>query len=146
MPEFEILSHTADTGFRATGRSLEDLFIQAARALISIALDPADVQARTPRHVSASGADMEELLVNWLNEVLWLLDGERFVPALFELYPLSQSGSAGGRLTTLAADLHGEPRDDRKHPPRIVVKAATYHQLRIEERNGVWQAEVYLDV
>lgn len=138
MHGFEILSHTADTGFRAFGETLEELFVHAAGALIEIALDPAAAEACEPRQLAASGSDLDELLVNWLNEVLYLLDGERFVPARFETLRLEE-GAVISRVL-------GEPRDDARHPPRIVVKAATFHQLRIGEHNGRWEAEVYLDI
>ncbi len=198
MPCFEILEHTADTGFRAWGSTLEELFIHAAEALIEVALDPSAASAWAPRQIAASGSGPEELLVNWLNEVLYLLDGERFVPARFEVvwFEESEVGPAievqseppneppspvktselWGRPPGLRPDLQvrprallstagvardqpssilkstvigqllGESRDDAKHPPRIVVKAATFHQLRIGEHNGRWEAEVYLDV
>jgi SHS2 domain-containing protein len=135
---FELLPHTADTGFRAHGETLEELFIHAAEALISIALDPSHVAAFAPRQLAASGATPEELLIAWLNEVLFLLDGEGFVPARFEAVWFEPGG--------VCAQLLGERRDDARHPPRIVVKAATFHQLQLREHNGGWEAEVYLDI
>ncbi|MBI5086653.1 MAG: archease [Acidobacteria bacterium] len=138
MPGYEILAHTADTGFRAYADTLEQLFIQAAHALVEVALDPQDVVAFEPREITAIGADDGERLVNWLNEVLYLLDGDRWVPARFEGVWIEGETVVGRVL--------GEARDDARHPPRMVVKAATYHQLRIGEQNGVWEAEVYLDI
>lgn len=138
MAGFELLPHTADTGFRAWGETLEELFAQAAGALVEIALDAAAAEAREARQIAAAGTDREELLVNWLNEVLYVLDGERFVPARCEALRIGE-GAVCGRLV-------GEPRDDARHPPRMVVKAATFHQLRIREQNGRWEAEVYLDI
>ncbi len=138
MANFELLEHTADTGFRARGETPEELFIHAAEALISVALDPSRVDAFQPRQISASGADQQELLVNWLNEVLWLIDGEKFVPARFETLWFEDG--------TVFSQLLGERRDDTKHPPRIVVKAATFHQLRVAETESGWEAEVYLDI
>jgi SHS2 domain-containing protein len=135
---YEILEHTADTGFRARGESLEDLFAQAAHALIAVALDPADAIAFEPREILASGAGLQELLVNWLNEVLYLIDAGQFVPARFEAIRVEGD--------TVAARLLGEARDGLRHPPRMVVKAATFHQLSIHEHNGGWEAEVYLDI
>ena len=152
MRRFEILPHTAHTGFRAFGETIEDLFRHAAEALIEIALDPSAARADAPRQVEASGADIEELLVNWLNEVLYLLDGQRFVPAIFKTLRFENATQAR-RVTdglcaglAVSARLLGEPRDDARHPPRIVVKAATFHQLKIGEHNGRWEAEVYLDI
>ncbi len=138
MAEYELLDHTADTGFRVCGASLEQLFIRAAEALVDIAVDSSRGQARERRTVRCSGPTVEDRLVNWLNEVLWLLDGERFLPAVIE--ELALEGES------VRAIVCGEPRDDARHRPRIVVKAATFHQLVIREHNGMWEAEVFLDI
>lgn len=138
MVEYEFLEHTADTGFRAWGGTLEELFIHSAEALVAAALDASEAEAYEPRQMAAAGATIEDRLVNWLNEVLWLLDGERFVPARFEAVWFEGE--------TVCGQLLGERRDDVRHPPRVVVKAATYHQLAVREHNGRWEAEVFLDV
>lgn len=138
MSDYELLPHTADTGFRARGETLEELFVAAAEALVAIAVDTSQAAAYAPRQIVATGEDGEALLVNWLNEVLYLLDGERFVPARIETLWFEPGA--------VYAQLLGERRDDGRHAPRIVVKAATFHQLRIAEENGRWEAEVYLDV
>jgi SHS2 domain-containing protein len=137
-PGFEILEHTADTGFRARADSLEELFAQAAAALVSIALDPSGARGLECRELAVRGPDLEELLVNWLNEVLWLLDGCGFAPASFNVLEIHGGG--------LRAAVSGEPRDGARHPPRIVVKAATFHQLRLARDGNGWTAEVFLDV
>lgn len=149
MPDFVILDHTADTGFRAWGETVEDLFIHAAEALVSVALDPSGAEAWAPRQLSASGADLQELLVNFLNEVLYFLDAELLVPARFETLwfePQLSDSPAGSVPRTVITHLLVDRRDDARHPPRIVVKAVTFHQLRIGEHNGRWEAEVYLDI
>ncbi|MGQ9917418.1 MAG: archease [Bryobacteraceae bacterium] len=138
MADYELLEHTADTGFRVRGSTLEELFVRAAEALVAIAVDASRAEARERRRVECSGATVDELVVNWLNEVLWLLDGERFVPVRFE--ELTLAGDAA------EAAVWGEARDDERHPPRIVVKAATYHQLVVCRHNDGWEAEVFLDI
>jgi SHS2 domain-containing protein len=138
MPDYELLEHTADTGFRVRGATLEELFARAAEALVAVALDPSRIEPKEKRPVEAAGETLEERLVNWLNEVLWLLDGQRWAPARFEELRLE-----GISVRATAA---GEPRDDARHPPRVVVKAATFHQLSIREQNGMWEAEVFLDI
>lgn len=139
MPQrgFELLAHTADTGFRAYAPDLNGVLEESCRALVAVAMDASRAAAVEWRTLEAAGATLEDLLVNLLNEVLWLLDGGRWAPAVVEV----RAGE--GRA---AARLGGEPRDDLRHPPRIVVKAATYHQIRIGPSGGGWSAEVYLDI
>jgi SHS2 domain-containing protein len=135
---WERLPHTADTGFRVRGEALARLFENAAAALTETALDPRGarpVETR-PLYVEAPGA--EQLLVDFLNEILYLLDGLRFVPSRVRVLEWSPR--------SVRAEADGEARDDRRHPPRLVVKAVTYHQLVLAEESGGWRAEVFLDV
>ena len=135
---FEILEHTADIGFRARAGTLPELFEAAALALVAVALEPEDIQPRTPHDIDASGEDTESLLVNWLNEVLFLLDAERLALARFHIERFEENRVAGQAF--------GEPFDPARHHARLIVKGVTYHQLRIWQDEQGWGAEVYLDI
>lgn len=138
MTTFEILSHTADTGFRVTADTFEDLLAAAAGALAGIVMDCRNVQPLESLEIAAQGDDLEALVVNFLNEVLYVLDGRRFAVSRAAV---TASGPHG-----VSAALIGEPRDDIRHPPSLVVKAVTYHQIVVEQRGARWIAEVYLDI
>lgn len=135
---FEILEHTADIGVRAWGRTLEELFENAALAVESIAVELERVEPRVAYPIAASGEDRESLLVNWLSEVIYYVDGRRILMSRFQVETLTD--------TAVTGQAWGEARDSARHPPRIVVKAATYHQLRIYQERDRWVAEVYLDI
>lgn len=136
---FEVLEHTADIGFRARGRTLGGVFESAAEALVALALEVDDVAARECYTLAAEGEDLESLLVNWLSEVLYWLDGRRVALRRFEVKEITS-----GRV---AAEGFGEPLDPARHRAKLVVKGVTYHQLRIvQDEEGWWVAEVYLDV
>ena len=135
---FEVLEHTADIGFRARGRTLAGLFESAAEALVALALELEDVSPRESYALAAEGEDLESLLVNWLSEVLYWLDGKRVAMRRFEVKEI-----ASGRV---AAEGFGEPLDPARHRAKLVVKGVTYHQLRIERDEQGWVAEVYLDI
>jgi SHS2 domain-containing protein len=135
---FELLEHTADVGFRVRGRALEELFAAAGEALQAIAFDTAAVEPRERYALSASGEDLESLLVNWLSEVLYWMDGRRVLIGRFEILELTPE--------RIAAEGWGEPWDPARHPARTGVKAVTYHQLRVAREGEGWVAEVYLDI
>ena len=135
---FEVLEHTADIGFRARGPTLAALFESAAEALVALALEVNDVAAHECYALAAEGEDLESLLVNWLSEVLYWLDGRRVGLRRFEVRQITSS-----RVT---AEGFGEPLDPARHRARLVVKGVTYHQLRIVQDERGWVAEVYLDV
>jgi SHS2 domain-containing protein len=137
-PEFEILEHPVDIGFRVRGQTLAQLFENAAAALQSIAVEIDDVRVAEQFVLSASGPDAEALLVNWLNEVLFWSDGRGVVFRQFrvqEVEPTHVSGIGWG-----------EARDPGRHRAKLIVKAATYHQLRLERSPEGWLAEVFLDI
>jgi SHS2 domain-containing protein len=135
---FEILEHTADLGFRATAPSLTELFEAAAEALVAIILDPDRMVPREAIGLSVEGESNEALLVNWLSEILYWLDGEHFALCGFKIRELGN-----GRIV---GEAKGERRDSARHEPRLIVKGVTYHQLKIEKSAKGWRCEVYLDV
>jgi SHS2 domain-containing protein len=135
---FEILEHTADIGFRAWGRTAGELFENAAHALMSIATDARDIGRSEQRDIAASGADYESLMVNWLSEIVYAFDAGLFAPADFRVYEIMP--------TELKALWTGEPRDPRRHPWKLIVKAITYHQIEVAERAGRWQTTVFVDI
>ncbi len=93
---FEILEHTADIGFRARGRSREEMFESAALALESVALQVERVEPKIPYPIAAAGEDDESLLVNWLSEVLFYLDARQVAMCRFRVEQL-ESGRVVGQ-------------------------------------------------
>ena len=136
--DFEVLEHPADIGFRAFGGTLPELFAQSALAMLSIAADPAAALSKEEYPLAVESGDRESLLVDWLNEVLYWFDGKRIA---FRDFRVTQF-----RENAIQAVGLGEPRDPLRHRARLIVKAVTYHQLKIERRGGMWVAEVYLDI
>jgi SHS2 domain-containing protein len=135
---FEILDHTADTGFRAWGATVAELFENSARAMLAISADLAAVEARSEKSIEVEGENYESLLVNWLNEILYLFDTDAFAPKDFRVDEITP--------THLKARLTGERRDPKRHPWTLIVKAVTYYELRVEQRNGRWESQVFLDI
>jgi SHS2 domain-containing protein len=138
LRDFEVLEHPADIGFRAFGGTLPELFAHSALAMLSIAADPAAALPRQEYPLAVESGDRESLLVDWLNEVLYWFDGKLIA---FRDFRVTQFHD-----TAIEAVGIGEPRDPLRHRARLIVKAVTYHQLKIERRGGVWVAEVYLDI
>jgi SHS2 domain-containing protein len=138
MAAFELLDHPADIGFRVRARTREGLFANAAFALLSICGDPLAAEGREIYPISVESGDLEGLMVDWLNEVLYFYDGKRI--ALREMLV--------GRLeeTRIDAVGRGEPRHPERHRAKLIVKAVTYHQLRVAPDAGGWVAEVYVDI
>ena len=135
---FEIIEHPADVGFRAYGQTREELFANAALAMLTLACAPAGVEEREQRDIAASGRDNEALLYAWLAEILAVADAEQLV---FRRVVVTQLGAGHVHGTA-----YGEKYDNARHRAGTYIKAVTYHQLRVEQTAEGWRATVYVDV
>ena len=138
MRPFETFEHTADIGLLARGRTPEELFEHAAMGLVDLIVDPAGLGEGTRLEVSLAAQDRESLLVAWLNELLYLLDARGFLPRRCRITRLGD--------TELSAELLGDTVDRARHTLRRLVKAATYHGLRIARADERWEARIILDL
>ncbi|MDR7562413.1 MAG: archease [Armatimonadota bacterium] len=137
MP-FEVLEHTAEAGLRVEAETLEGLFRDLCAGLFSLITDPATVRPARVWEVALEAPDRVALAVEWLNELLYLNARDGLVAREAEVLEVSD-----GRLR---ARVYGEPFDPGRHPRGIEVKAATYHQARVEREGERWVAVVYVDV
>ena len=135
---FEILEHPADIGFRCWGRTREELFANAAQAMMALACEPEAIQERETRAIESTGADDESLLYGWLAEILAVQDAEQMFFRRAEIAAL-ETGRIRGRV-------FGEKYDKQRHRAGTYIKAVTMHQLQVEQTPGGWRAQVYLDV
>lgn len=137
-PPFEIIEHPADIGFRAWGRTREELFANAALAMMSLACDPAGIEERQMREIETTGADDEALLYGWLADILAVQDAEQMFFCRAEVMAFGP-GRVRGRV-------YGEKYDKQRHRAGTYVKAVTMHQLWVKQTPDGWRAQVYLDV
>jgi len=135
---YEAFEHTADVGLEVRGRSMEDLFEQAAAGFIDLMFESDSVRPAQSIEVSAEGEEAEELLVAWLHEILFAFEAERFVTASAQVESLTQRKVTG--------KLRGEDFDAGRHEVRLVVKAVTYHGLEIERVGEGYQVRIVFDV
>lgn len=135
---FEVLEHTADIGFRVRAATPEELFARAAQALVSLGFETEPIEERESCELAATGWDWESLMVNWLSEVLFVLDAHRMLLKRFEVTRISPEAVAGRG--------YGERWNPERHRAKLVIKGVTYHQLAVEQRPEGWYAQVILDI
>ena len=135
--DFETIDHTADVGIIAYGADISQAFANAARALFSLITELDDVAEVLYRDTELTASDEESLLVEWLNELIYLFDVENIVFKRFDITQLSQ--------TQLKARSYGHKVDNSKHKLKTGVKAATYHMLKVEKNNGS-RVQVLFDI
>ena len=130
--------HQADIGVRGTGSSLAEAFEQAAKALTAVITDPSSIVDRQCITLACEAADEEYLLVDWLNELVFLMATRHL---LFGHFSVTIDG------TKLTAKACGEPVDVARHQPAVEIKGATLTALRVAQQpDGQWLAECVVDV
>jgi SHS2 domain-containing protein len=135
---YTLIEHPADLGIEAKGETLTLAFIQVAYGLISVIVDPSTVDLKLSEHIHLFAEDEEQLLVKWLSEILYLYDGKKFMTGEIQIELRDQK--------ELKAIVRGEYFSESKHKTRMDVKAVTYHQLVVKEKNGEGFIRVFLDI
>lgn len=137
-PRYTIFDHTADLGVEIYGKTLPELFANAAFAVFDILTDLRFVKATEERQVVIEGSGWEDLLVNYLREILYLFNGEGL---LLKEYSI-------GKIAPyrLEANVSGEHFDPVHHRIHTEIKAVTYHQISVRETPDGWTGRVIFDV
>jgi SHS2 domain-containing protein len=135
--EYEIIDHTADVGIKAFGMDLERAFANAARAMFSLITDLDSIRETLYRDVKVSAPDREVLLVEWLNELIYLFDVEQVLFKKFDINLVKEN--------QLKARCYGEKVDRSRHEIKMGIKSATYHMLKVD-KNSEYRVQVLLDI
>lgn len=133
---FTFLDHTADLQVECRGESFKSLLETAAKALYAATLHKYPKQASAQKDISLSAHSREELLVRWLQELIYLLEAEHFVAMEFEFRKVDECN--------LEVSLHGNTCMPEERAEEI--KSATYHELSIKEENGAYTARIMFDL
>ncbi len=136
--DYEILDHTADVCLRIYGKSFGELFENAARAMTELITDREKINPSQEIEIEVHGENIEELLVHWLQEILFLHEVKKMVFKDFRLNLISETHAKGKAI--------GEKIDIDKHELSFDIKAVTYHNLKIEPINDKLKVDIVFDV
>jgi SHS2 domain-containing protein len=134
---FEEFDHSGDIGIEAWGDSPEQLLENLSRGLFSL-MCRSRVEASVERQITVSSNSLEELVINWLSEIVSAADVHGEVYGVVRLSKVG-AGRAEGAI-------EGERYDQARHDLRFEVKAATYHGLKVEQVGGLHHARVVFDL
>ena len=139
MGQWQTFDHTADLGLRIHASDLPDLFRTAAEGLFDVILaNREQVRPVDPVDISLSADSLETLLVDWLNELIFLSEtGHRF----FSRFDVTVDRTGAGSPPSFTAS-----RSTARHVLDHEVKAATRHGVQVVHEQGGWTAEVILDI
>jgi len=135
---FRFIDHTADIGVLVYGKSLTELFQNAAQSFFSVLIELKNIHEEKSRTFSLDAPGLEELLVSWLNEFLYLFETQGLLFSRFDIKNLSQEH--------LDATAWGEKYTAEKHPIKRIIKAVTFHNLFIQKQKGMWKTQIIFDL
>ncbi len=138
MKKFEVLDISGDAGIKAYGKSIEEAFVNAAIGMYSLITDLNDIKGKNTIEVSIESHSLEGLLVSWLNELIFQFDTYGFIGKKIVIQGIEDK--------KVVANISGEEFDPERHERKLLIKAATYHRLRVEKVRDVWEIDVIFDI
>ena len=138
MRRYKMIDHTGDIAIEVYGRTLAELFRNAAFGYFDIITDTRKIKPKLEERISLAAGDTEALLVSWLSELLYLFDAKRVLFSEFTLKRVTEK--------SLEASIRGEAFDPKRHLIQTEVKAVTYHGMKIEKKGAVYSTVIVFDI
>jgi SHS2 domain-containing protein len=135
---YHLIDHTADLGMVVKGADARDLFVNAAYAMIDIMVEGDGGGRGAKRRLVIEGEDYPDLMVRWLGEILYFFDAEKQLVWDVEIIDIGPN-----RLESVLA-LTG--LKEGRHEIKMAIKAVTYHQISVENKDGEWEARIIFDI
>ena len=130
---YKEVSHTADWAILVWGKDIESFFFDAAQGMYSLMGIHADSSVKKNNSLTIQGDDLESLLVDFLSELLFIVENER---SMYDEIKLVVEGNI------LKAQLTGHGILSFQK----LIKAVTFHKLEISKPDDLFQAEIVFDV
>ena len=138
MGPYELIDHTADIGVRAFGRTLEELFRNAAVGMFEIIAELDSIGTLESRKIQLAAETLEDLYLVWHQELLFRSSVDHVVYKEFSFDAISEK--------KLTAIIRGEKFNPEKQVLKKEIKAATYHELKVQKTEEGWVGEVIFDI
>ena len=133
--KYEFLEHTADIKFRAYGKTLDEAFENSVLAISEYLSRGEKISSKKGKSITIHGTDLENLLYNFLDEIVYLLDAENFLTAKAEVKILGNN---------LKATLYGD--DSKKYKDLYYIKSTTYAEMHVKKTSKGWEIQAVMDV
>jgi SHS2 domain-containing protein len=137
LKKYEQIDLSGDVGLKAWGQDLEELFQNAAEGLFTLITDTSSVSDSETRKVHVTAESMDDLLVSWLNELIYIFDAYSYIGKKF---------SVSIHNNSLKAEIQGGTFDPDRNESRLLIKAATYHELSIQKIDSYWETHIIFDI
>ncbi|UCF12139.1 MAG: archease [Thermoplasmatales archaeon] len=136
MKQYELIEHTADICIKAYGKTISEAFENAAIGMFDIITDKSNIDAVGQYDIQLKAPDLEQLLVDWLSELLFLNSAKALVFGTFNVTV---------KNNYLSAQVLGEKFESSKHKKGVEIKAVTYHMLEVNNKKPYY-VQVLFDI
>jgi len=136
--KYRITKHQTELAVRITGNSQADLFANSALALFDVMTDPTAIEIKERISLEVEGNDRDDLMVNWMRELLYLYQGSGYLLKEFKISQVKD--------TIVKAEVCGEKIDPDRHEIKQEIAAVAFHKSRMEKTGNQWIAQVIFEL
>ena len=136
MKKYKLIEHTADIGIKAFGKNLEESFENASKAMFDLITDNSIIDNVGQYNIQIEAPDLEQLLVDWLSELLFLNTAKNIVFGYFKI-------QIDEKYNRLNAEISGENFNLSKHKIGLEIKAVTYHMLEVNNKHPFYTQVIF---
>jgi len=128
---YKVLDHATDAFIEVTAFSLTEAFEVAGYSVIDTILDNSKIEEKNERNIVVKGKDLNYLLYNWLEEIIYLVITEGFAIKKLKI-TLEENEEY-----MISAGIFGENIDIKKHGFKVEIKSPTFHEMEIKQEKQV---------
>ncbi len=123
---------------KVVGNSQAELFAHSAFALFDVMTDVEKIEIKEQLPLEVEGMDRDDLLVNWMRELLYLYQGSGYMLKEFRIQDVKD--------TVVKAEVCGEKIDPDRHEIRKEISAVAYNQGRMQKTGNQWTAQLIFEI
>jgi SHS2 domain-containing protein len=136
--KYRLTTRQSELAVKVVGSSQADLFANSAYALFDVMTDVEKIEIKDRLPLEVEGVDRDDLMVNWMRELLYLYQGSGYLLKEFQIHEVKD--------TMVKADVCGEKIDPDRHEIKKEIGAVAYHQSRMAKTGNQWTAQLILEV
>ncbi len=135
----KIIAAGGDAGLEVYASNLSELFSDSALAMFNLITDTTGIKESIMQEISVKSNSLDGLIIAYLNELIFMFDAYGFIPKRFDFIELTEN--------TVKVKAYGGKFDSSKSEKRLLIKAATYHDIFVKKINsGKWKLKVIFDI
>ena len=135
---YRITTRQNELAVRIVGKSQADLFVNSGFALFDVMSDIDKIEGAERLSLEVEGSDRDDLMVNWIRELLYLYQGSGYLLKEFKINEVKD--------TLLKAEVAGEKIDPDRHEIKQEIAAVAFHKSRMQKTGNQWIAQVIFEV